>query len=71
MYYIIDRMEGSLAVCESESGEMVHLTAALLPSDAGEGDVIFFSGDSWQIDRQATLLRRERVDEKRRRLFGG
>lgn len=39
-YYVIDRFEENLAVCESNDGKFIHLPKSILPSDIAEGSVI-------------------------------
>lgn len=39
-YYVIDRFEENLAVCESNDGKFIHLPKSILPPDISEGSVI-------------------------------
>ena len=40
MKYIIDRIEGSIAVCELPSGLFAEIPVEALPADVKEGDTI-------------------------------
>lgn len=70
MKYIIDRFEEGNAVCEQEDRSMVLISRSLLPSAAKEGDVILYLNGVYQVDKEATLDRRKKTEEKRRKLFG-
>lgn len=49
---IIDRFEGDLAVCETESLEFVNIPKIALPSGVKEGDVITVSIDSSETEKR-------------------
>lgn len=66
-YYIIDRFEGTAAVCEGPDGSMEKFPRQALPADAAEGDMLFWRG-GWCVDRQATENRRAALRAKRARL---
>ena len=70
MKYIIDRFEEGNAVCEQGDRTMLLISRSLLPSDAKEGDVILYIDGVYQVDKEATLERRKKIEEKRRKLFG-
>lgn len=70
MKYIIDRFEEDNAVCEQEDRTMLLISRSLLPSDAKEGDVILYTDGVYQVDKEATLERKKKIEEKRRKLFG-
>lgn len=44
-YYIIDRFENGLAVCEKDGETMVNISLSLLPADAHEGSVLVKKAD--------------------------
>ena len=69
MQYIIDRMEGSLAVCERGDGGVVHIGISLLPAGAREGSVLVCHGGAWALDRQAEEARRARLFKMQEALF--
>lgn len=67
-YYIVDRFEGALALCETPGGVMEKLPRESLPPDAAEGDLLFWEEGRWRVDRQATENRRAALAAKRGRL---
>lgn len=56
---IIDRFEGSFAVCEDENEKKTNISRDLLPQDAREGDVIFIENSVYSVDFEQTKKRRE------------
>jgi len=70
MVYIIDRFEGSVAICERmETGERVEIDAKNLPGDAREGDVIRRDGDEYIIDLAQSKQRLADLTARMNRLF--
>lgn len=82
--WIVDRFEGEVAVVEVDGDRIVDVPRWLLPTEAGEGDVIVVRVDAdddgrklaeLRVDREATERAREEarrlVDELRRRDPGG
>lgn len=67
---IIDRIEGRIAVLETDEG-IVEISADELPSDAAEGDILINFDGEWRIDREATEQRRALVSNKLKRLMKG
>lgn len=62
MMYIIDRVEGLIAVLEDEDGEFRNVPAASLPEDAREGDIVIETEQGlWERDVDATDARREKI----------
>ena len=67
---VIDRIEGGIAVCETEDGRR-ELPLAGLPAGVREGDCLFLDGDGrWHVDEQLTRQRREETAKRLRALFG-
>ena len=69
MQYIIDRIEGDLAVCEREDGSPEHIPMRELPEGAREGSVLVFAEGLWALDLQAEKERRARLFAKQEGLF--
>ena len=69
MKYIIDRFEEGNAVCEQEDRTMLLISRSQLPSDAKEGDVILYTDGVYQVDKEATLERKKKIEEKIERDF--
>lgn len=61
MKYIVDRMEGGLAVCEDDKGNTVNLKLSQLPKNIRSGDIIKCSGGRFELDREAADERRAKL----------
>ncbi len=68
MYYILDRIEGGIAVCEDENGIMVQLPAAELPPNVAEGQRMLMENERLVIAPDTE--REERIKRKMDALFG-
>lgn len=70
--YILDRWEGDTAVIEVTSeDDHTHWRQAVrgaLPANAREGDVLFLTAQGWQVDVQATEIRRRKMAQRLARL---
>lgn len=64
MLYIIDRFEGSFAICEQENGSFITIPRFHLPKDAKEGDCIQFINNTYVIKEDETKTRSARIEEK-------
>ena len=64
-YAVVDRVVGTIAVLVFDNG--LRLTAPA--SGLSEGDVVVPEGDGYRVDREETLRRRERMKDRRRRIF--
>ena len=69
MQYIIDRIEGDLAVCEREDGSLEHIPMRELPEGVREGTVLVLQDGAWALDLQAEEERRKRLFERQEGLF--
>lgn len=69
MNYIIDRLEGKMAVCETECKEMISIPRNLLPSQVKEGDIIREEEGRFFADEAATRDRRDKIRRKMEALF--
>ena len=69
MQYIIDRIEGNLAVCERADGRFEDISLEQLPKGAREGSVLLFQDGAWALDLKAERERRQRLFEKQDSLF--
>jgi len=61
MKVIVDRFEGSYAVCEDEEQKMINIEIDKLPQGVKEGDVLIIEGDNIKVDKEETETRRERI----------
>lgn len=68
--YIIDRFEGTYAICEDKSKDMVRIPKYQLPPECKEGDTIVKDpAGYYRIDAEATKKDEERIKDKLSRLF--
>jgi hypothetical protein len=61
MRLIVDRFEGSYAVCEDEEKNMVSILKAELPDDAKEGSVLICDNGIIYVDNAQTAERAEKI----------
>jgi len=62
VFFVIDRFEGDVAVCENQvSGEMVSIARSLIEEVASEGDVIFLDGSVYRVSVSETQKAKEDV----------
>lgn len=67
---IIDRFEGSYAICEAEDKSIVKIPKYKLPLDCKEGDCFVQDSDGMVLKDTETTHRREKhLKEKLNRLF--
>ena len=69
MQYIVDRIEGNLAVCEREDGGFEDIPLDQLPKGIREGNVLNCENGAWVLDLKAEKERRKRLFEKQESLF--
>ena len=70
MKLVIDRFEGTFAVCETETKEFVHVSKKDIPAEAKEGDVLTQTPDrKYQVDKDTTAQRKKDIDKKLFSLF--
>ncbi len=68
--FIIDRFEGSYALCEDEGKIMTKVPKYKLPLDCKEGDSLIQDSDGmYYIDNNDTKANESRLREKKNRLF--
>lgn len=63
MKVVIDRFEGSYAVCEKEDRGMIEIEIQKLPEGAMEGDVLNIENEKISIDLCETKARQKKVEE--------
>lgn len=63
MKVVIDRFEGSFAVCEKYNKEIINIEKSKLPGEAKEGDVLDISKDAISIDEEETSRRKKEIDD--------
>lgn len=67
--YIVDRIEGDIAVCERDDMRFFDIPLDKLPDGLKAGDCLVFEKDEWRIDREETEGRKKRIEEKMKALF--
>lgn len=68
--FIIDRFEGSYAVCEMIDKSIMRIPKYKLPLDCKEGDCLILDAEGmYNKDSEATLAKEKRIREKMNRLF--
>lgn len=70
MQFIIDRFEGSLAVCEDENRRMINIERNKLPPEAKEGDVLCVDGGEYKVDAVATEAKKREVKRLAEDIWG-
>ena len=67
---IIDRFDGSYAICEKDDKSMIKIPKYKLPLNCKEGDfLILDSKGMYQKDVEATLDREKQIKDMMNRLF--
>ena len=70
MRYVVDRVEGKIAVCNDLlSGENIDIDKLMLPKEVKEGDVIVEDKGKLVIDKTLTLERYKNINERMNKLF--
>lgn len=70
MEVIIDRFEGQYAICENQDGTMLDLEKVKIPYDAKEGDILRIDEKGIFIDKEATIKRKNKIEELTKDLWG-
>ena len=69
MFYIIDRIEGSIAILVSDSGEKMEVPLSGLPSGAHEGSCLRPCECGFVLDEGEEATRKRRIERKLNALF--
>lgn len=59
--YVVDRIEGKYAVCETEKKEMVDIELTNIFGIVKEGKVILKREDGYYVDEEATIKRKDEI----------
>jgi hypothetical protein len=68
-YIVVDKIEGTIAVCEREDMTMLYVPLAKLPEGVTEGSVLLYDGISFTRAMHEEENRRTRITEKMDSLF--
>lgn len=69
MRYIIDRIEGNIAICENENGNFLEIDILSLPDNIKEGDCVKFENLKYILDEKYTEERRKNIRKKMNNLW--
>lgn len=69
MRYIVDRLEGDVAVLERDDLKFVDVPLSRLPEGVRQHDCLVEKDGEWQLDPDRTEARKRRIDKKMRDLF--
>lgn len=70
MKYSVERIEDNIALCEDDLGKTIKLRLDELPKGTREGDIIEKTENGFIIDADETQLRRKKMAEMQRNIFG-
>ena len=70
MRFTVDRIEGSVAVCEDSDGVMKNIDLKKLPDNVKSGDIVVFMDGRFILDITATLERRAEIAALQEKLLG-
>lgn len=60
--YVVDRIEGEIAVCENEDMTFVNINISALPEGIKSGDCITEEKGVYSFDEKATENKRREID---------
>lgn len=70
MYYIVDRIEENIVVCENvNTKEIVSIEISNLPNGIKKGQVIKYINQKYEIDKEETEKRKQIIHEKTKNLW--
>lgn len=69
MRYIIDRIEGNIAICENENGNFLEIDILSLPDNIKEGDCVKFENSKYILDEKYAEERRKNIRKKMNNLW--
>lgn len=69
MRYIVDRIEGDVAVLERDDLAFEDVPLSDLPEGTAQHDCLELERGAWRIDRERTEERKRLIAEKMRSLF--
>lgn len=67
--YVIDRIEGGIAVLVGDSGEKAEIPLSDLPAGAHEGSCLRPHGQGFALDEDEEAARKRRIERKLNSLF--
>lgn len=67
--YVVDRVEGDVAVLVGDGGSKMDVPVSGLPSGVREGSSLVLDAGEWSVDEADEAARRERIRAKMRAVF--
>lgn len=67
--YIVDRIEGKVAVVEKENSQMENIPIENIKGNPKEGDVLIKDGLNFKVDKEATIKRTEKINEMMKKMW--
>lgn len=67
--YIVDRIEGEIAVVEGKDLKVENILLKNIKGDPKEGDVLIKDGLNFIVDREATNKRKEKINQMIRNMW--
>ena len=67
--YIVDRIEGKVAVVEKENSQMENIPIENIQGNPKEGDVLIKDGLNFKVDKEATIKRTEKINEMMKKMW--
>lgn len=68
MQIIVDRIEGQLAICESEAGKMTSISLSEFLEIPQDGDIFILEQGIWKKNDNETKLRKKEMQNRFNRL---
>lgn len=69
MRYIVDRIEGEIAVLERDDLTFVDVSLLDLPDGTDAGDCLLHKDGVWSLDMPRAQERKRRIEQKRQAVF--
>lgn len=67
--FIIDRIEGSFAVTESNDGTMVNIPENKIIGEFKEGDILVEDSEFFKVDSELTKKRKEEIERMMKNMW--
>ena len=67
--YIVDRIEGEIAVVEGKDLKVENILLKNIKGDPKEGDVLIKDGLNFKVDKEATIKRTEKINEMMKKMW--
>ena len=65
----VDRIEGNIAICETDTGDWMHIATAQLPAGVREGDILAQRDGHFVLDPVLTQQTRQKAAALQKKLM--